>query len=103
MPEKPDDWDGEEVPGKARLAEVLLKEVMELAKDDEIGGEFRELWWTIGPYDVVIVVDVPDHQALAAFSLTLAKKFQAQTTTMMALSTEEMHGPIKICYIKDGL
>jgi uncharacterized protein with GYD domain len=94
MPQTPaDDWH----------REVLLEQVTNLAESDHIGGKFRELWWTIGPYDVVIVVDVPDNEKLAAFSLTLAKKFQAQTTTLLALSTEQMQGPIAVCRIKDGL
>jgi uncharacterized protein with GYD domain len=94
MPEKPSaDWHDS----------VLRTQVEKLANCKEIGGQFRDLWWTLGPYDVVILVDVPDYQGLAAFSLTLSKKFRAQTTTLPALTTGEMASPMHTCEIKDGL
>jgi uncharacterized protein with GYD domain len=94
MPEKPSaDWHDQ----------VLREEVERLASCQQVGGQLRDLWWTLGSYDVVIVIDVSDPVKLAAFSLTLSEKFHARTTSLPALTTDEMNLPVETCQIKDGL
>src|SRR5438094_9482911 len=61
-----------------------------LAQAHGIGGTMRNLWWTLGPYDLVIVADVPSPQAAAAFALTLSRKLRAETTTLLTLDEHAM-------------
>ena len=38
----------------------------EMAK--KVGATVKEVYWTLGPYDVVSVVDAPDDMSATAFS-----------------------------------
>jgi uncharacterized protein with GYD domain len=54
------------------------------------GGKIDTLLWTIGRYDLVIVVDFPDDESLSAFSLQLASLGNVRTQTMRALDAAAM-------------
>lgn len=59
------------------------------------GGSFEAIAWTIGPYDLVSIVDVPDEETGAAFNLQLAASGNLRSVTMRAFTEEEMSGIIK--------
>jgi uncharacterized protein with GYD domain len=48
------------------------------------------LYYTMGPYDFVTVIDAPDGESAAAFLGWYAKLGVAETTTMPAFTLEEM-------------
>lgn len=54
------------------------------------GGKVREALWTVGEYDLVIVVDWPDEESAAATSLSLAAAGNVRSNTMRAFSSSEM-------------
>jgi GYD domain len=56
----------------------------------ELEGEVERVWWTLGPYDLVALVSLPDEQQGTAFSVVLSKKLRVRTTSMVALESEEM-------------
>lgn len=58
------------------------------------GGSFDAVAWTIGPYDIVATVDVPDEQTAAAFNLQLAASGNLRSVTMRAFTEDEMSGII---------
>jgi uncharacterized protein with GYD domain len=58
------------------------------------GGSFEAIAWTIGPYDLVSIVDVPDEQTAAAFDLQLAASGNLRSVTMRAFTEDEMTGII---------
>jgi uncharacterized protein with GYD domain len=58
------------------------------------GGGFDAIFWTVGPYDLVAVTDVPDEQTAAAINLQLAASGNLRTTTMRAFDEDEMKGII---------
>ncbi len=58
------------------------------------GGSFESIAWTIGPYDLVSVVDVPDEETGAAFNLQLAASGNLRSVTMRAFDENEMSGII---------
>jgi uncharacterized protein with GYD domain len=60
----------------------------------ESGITFRDSFWTVGPYDVVSVVDAPDDETLSAALLTLAGAGNLRTTMMRAFDPNEMRGVI---------
>src|SRR5690242_12817153 len=64
---------------------TIRQMVVNVAGADGIDGEVRDVWWTLGPYDMVVVVDVPSPRAAAALSLTLSRKLRAETTTLTTL------------------
>ena len=60
----------------------------------KFGGNLREIYWTIGPYDVVAVSEAPDDESATAFALALASQGNVRTTTLRAFDADEMRGII---------
>jgi uncharacterized protein with GYD domain len=61
---------------------------------DKFGGSLKEIYWTIGPYDVVAVSEAPDDESATAFALALASQSNVRTTTLRAFDADEMRGII---------
>jgi len=58
------------------------------------GGALKEIYWTLGPYDIVAVSEAPDDESATAFALTLASQGNLRTTTMRAFDADDMRGII---------
>jgi uncharacterized protein with GYD domain len=54
------------------------------------GGSFEQLYWTVGPYDLVAIVEAPDDESATAFLLELGSFGNVRTTTLRAYDREEM-------------
>lgn len=54
----------------------------ELAK--KLGGNMEQLYMTMGAHDLVAVVDLPNDEAMAKFSLASAAGGHIRTTTLKA-------------------
>jgi len=61
---------------------------------EQAGVQFRDIYWTVGPHDLVTTVDAPDEETLSAVLLKLAGAGNLRTTTMRAFSADEMRGVI---------
>jgi uncharacterized protein with GYD domain len=59
-----------------------------------MGVRFRDIYWTLGSHDIVSIADAPDTETLAAALLRLASQGNVRTTTLRALSADEMRGVI---------
>ncbi len=59
------------------------------------GARFQQLYWTVGPYDIVTVIEAPDDEAATAFLLELGSAGNVRTTTLRAYNREEMGGIIE--------
>jgi uncharacterized protein with GYD domain len=59
-----------------------------------MGVSFKSIYWTLGNHDIVSIVEAPDGETLAAALLKLASQGNLRTTTLRALSAEEMRGVI---------
>ena len=62
---------------------------------EEIGVSFKDVYWTLGTHDVVAVLEAPDGETLAAALLAVASQGNLRTTTLRALSVDEMRGVIE--------
>jgi uncharacterized protein with GYD domain len=60
----------------------------ELAKSS--GATVKDLYWTLGQYDIVATVDAPDDKVITALGLTLAKAGNVRTQTLRAFSAADM-------------
>ena len=58
------------------------------------GGAMKEIYWTVGPYDMVAVTEAPDDESATAFALLLGSQGNVRTTTLRAFSGDEMRGII---------
>ena len=61
----------------------------------EAGVTFREIYWTIGPYDIVGVLDAPDDETATAALLSVAGQGNIRTTTLRAFDQGEMRSLIQ--------
>ncbi len=59
------------------------------ANAEQAGFKIVGVWLTMGEYDMAIVVDAPDDQAIAAGVLRLARDGYATSVTMRAFSEDE--------------
>lgn len=60
----------------------------ELAKS--FGASVKDLYWTLGQYDIVATVEAPDDMVITALGLTLAKGGNVRTQTLRAFSPADM-------------
>jgi uncharacterized protein with GYD domain len=56
----------------------------------KMGGKLDEIYWTVGPYDLVVVTEFPDDETGTAFLLALGALGNVRTTTLRAFNTEEI-------------
>jgi uncharacterized protein with GYD domain len=60
----------------------------ELAR--KLGGSLNQIFWTMGEYDVVGVLEAPDDESATAFALALSSQGNVRTSTMRAFDADEM-------------
>ena len=68
------------------------KAATELA--ERMGGNLKEIYWTVGPYDIVTVADFPDDETETAFLLALGSQGNIRSATLRAYTAEQMTGII---------
>jgi uncharacterized protein with GYD domain len=59
------------------------------------GARFEQLYWTVGPYDIVAIIEAPDDASATAFLLDVGTLGTVRTTTLRAYDREEMRGIIE--------
>ncbi|HKJ95346.1 MAG TPA: GYD domain-containing protein [Gammaproteobacteria bacterium] len=70
-----------------RESSKRLDDARRLAGD--MGVELGDFYMTIGPYDMVSVVDAPDDASAARFALRLGAGGNVRTTTLKAFPEKE--------------
>ena len=60
----------------------------EMAK--KAGASIKEVYWTMGQYDICTVVDAPDDAALTALLLTVGGLGNVRTQSLRAFNADEM-------------
>ena len=60
----------------------------ELAK--ALGATVKDVYWTLGQYDIAAIVDAPDDSVVTALGLTLGKSGNVRTQTLRAFSQADM-------------
>ena len=58
-------------------------------------ARMAQTYWTVGPYDVVTVLEAPDDESATAFLLEVGSIGAVRTTTLRAYDREEMSGIIE--------
>jgi len=59
-----------------------------------LGGKLVAMYWTVGPYDLVAVVEAPDDETAAAALMQLSALGNIRSTTMRAFGRDEVEGVI---------
>ena len=55
-----------------------------------LGGKVVGAYVTTGQYDVAVILDMPDGDAMTKFALTIGSRGQARTNTVRAFPIEEI-------------
>jgi uncharacterized protein with GYD domain len=55
----------------------------------DMGGAVEQEYWTVGPYDAVVVVDAPNDETIAAIALKVGGLGNVRTTTLRAFAPQE--------------
>jgi uncharacterized protein with GYD domain len=53
------------------------------------GCEMKQIYWTLGTYDIVTVVEARDEQSFMSFGLALGSAGNIRTQTLRAFSKDE--------------
>jgi uncharacterized protein with GYD domain len=64
-----------------------LDAVKKLAKD--LGGEVKSFYMTLGAYDVVLIVEMPNNDKLASLGLKLGSLGNMRSTTLKAFPEDD--------------
>ena len=59
------------------------------------GASIEQVYWTVGPYDLVTVIQAPDDESATAMLLELGSQGNLRTTTLRAYGHDEMQGIIQ--------
>jgi uncharacterized protein with GYD domain len=59
------------------------------------GATIEEVYWTVGPYDIVTIVQAPDDESVTAMLLELGSAGNLRTTTLRAYGSDQMSGIIQ--------
>lgn len=54
------------------------------------GCEMSQIYWTLGAYDLVTIIDAQDEAAATAFAMAIGSAGNVRTQTLRAFSREEM-------------
>ena len=71
----------------AKRAEALR------AMGKKVGVTVKELYWTLGKFDVATILEAPDEASMTAFGLSVGALGNVRTQTLRAFTADEI-GPI---------
>jgi uncharacterized protein with GYD domain len=72
-----------------------IKQTTERAKSlvnaaANLGVQVKEIYWTMGSYDAVVIADAPNDETVTSFTLSMGSLGNIRTQTMRAYGAEEM-------------
>ena len=75
-----------------RDAKNLLKraKAFRTMAETKFGVKVKEILWTLGAFDVIVIVDAPDEKSSTALSLALASLGNVKTQTLRAFNADEL-------------
>lgn len=56
----------------------------------KFGAKMTQIYWTLGKYDVVAIIEAPDDTSATAFALAIGSAGNVRLQTMRAFSRDEM-------------
>ena len=60
------------------------------AAAEPLGVRLKDIYWTVGHFDAVAVIEGPDDESVTAALLSLGSQGNVRTETLRAFSAEEM-------------
>ena len=60
-----------------------------------LGASVRDVYWTLGEHDLVVIIEAPDDETATAFLLSLGAQGNVRTKTLRAFNRDEMQSIIE--------
>ena len=76
--------------GIRNVRETIKRAAAATADAEKMGVKVTESFWTMGAYDVVLLLDAPDDETVSAFSIKLGSLGNVKSRTMRAFRRGEM-------------
>jgi|SRR3972149_10518104 len=57
---------------------------------EQMGGTLKDIYWTMGAFDVVAITEAPDDETATAAALKVASLGNVRTTTMRGFDMDEV-------------
>ena len=61
----------------------------------EMGGNLKDIYWTMGAYDIVAIMEAPDDETAIAAALKVSSLGNVRTTTLRGFDMEEIETVIR--------
>jgi uncharacterized protein with GYD domain len=75
--------------GVKAVKDTVARSAGNRALAEKLGVKVNEILWTLGPYDVVMLLEADDDRTATAFALSMAARGNVTTTTMRAFDGAE--------------
>jgi uncharacterized protein with GYD domain len=72
---------------KKPTKEMIKQNLEFLEREKKMGVQIKEIYWTLGRYDVVVILDAPNEKAIMQGALARAENMSSET--MVAVPAEE--------------
>jgi uncharacterized protein with GYD domain len=76
--------------GIRNVRDTVKRATAATAEAEKMGMKIAGEFWTMGAYDVVLIVDAPDEQTMTAYALKVGSLGNVKTQTMRAFGRQEM-------------
>lgn len=81
--------------GMKNVRQTVERAQENLADSQRRGFTIIDIYWTLGAYDVVVILDAPDERRLMAGLLNISAAGNARCETMRAFTAAEMEQVVK--------
>ena len=78
--------------GVRNVKDTIKRGTAATAEAEKMGVKVIDSFWTMGAYDVVLLLDAPNDETVSAFSLKIGALGNVKSQTMRAFSRKEMEG-----------
>jgi uncharacterized protein with GYD domain len=72
------------------IKDTVERHEASMAEAEKMGMKIIQPFWTMGAYDVVVLLEAPDDETMTAFALKVSSMGSVRTQTMRAFSRDEM-------------
>ena len=76
--------------GVRNVKDTRKRSEVATAEAEKMGVKIINTFWTMGAYDVVVLLDAPNDETVSAFSLKMGSLGNVKSQTMRAFRAEEM-------------
>jgi uncharacterized protein with GYD domain len=76
--------------GVRNYADTVQRATEATEAAQRMGGQLPHVYWTVGPYDLVVVASFADDETATAFLLALGSRGNIRTTTLRAYEADDM-------------